>query len=299
MIDAKRLQEIDSTKLEFIPRSIYVVGCGGTGSAIVPSLLRLRAESIAIGGKGFGITLVDGDFVEEKNLLRQNFCRDDLHKNKAKALAERYGDAFGKEIRTIEKKIIDAKDIVAGMNDLVIGCVDNHKARVIMSEYCARNGAIYIDSGNELENGQIFIQGIFQQRINFSLKQAAIDTGLCVYRDTEVFGAFFVLDDIETNLLAAHPNIKRLAEEPEQRVSCAERQVANEQSFAINHTAATYLAQIVSRFVRKQPVNIYELQFDTECGVDREFACDYKKTVAALAPPSPTPFDELLSETTA
>ena len=41
------------------------------------------------------VIICDGDVVEEKNLVRQNFTPADQGENKARVLAERYSTVFG------------------------------------------------------------------------------------------------------------------------------------------------------------------------------------------------------------
>ena len=41
--------------------------------------------------------ICDGDKVEPKNLVRQNFTEADLGENKARVIAERYSEVFGLE----------------------------------------------------------------------------------------------------------------------------------------------------------------------------------------------------------
>ena len=60
-------------KIEF-----YLVGCGGTGSWLVPSLGRI-ARTLSRQGKTTTLILIDADIVEQKNVSRQNFC-DIRHK---------------------------------------------------------------------------------------------------------------------------------------------------------------------------------------------------------------------------
>ena len=49
------------------------------------------------------ILVCDGDVVEEKNLIRQNFVEQDVGRNKAQVLAERYSAAFGIECEYIPR----------------------------------------------------------------------------------------------------------------------------------------------------------------------------------------------------
>ena len=68
------------------PVRIVMIGAGGTGGHIVPHLYRLLHTL----DRPVEVILADGDMVEKKNLVRQNFIASDLGKNKAQALAERY-----------------------------------------------------------------------------------------------------------------------------------------------------------------------------------------------------------------
>lgn len=67
------------------PVKIVMLGAGGTGGHIAPHLYRLLYAL----ERPVRFILCDGDIVEEKNLVRQNFTPADLGENKAKVLAER------------------------------------------------------------------------------------------------------------------------------------------------------------------------------------------------------------------
>ena len=60
-------------------RKHYIIGCGGVGSWLAPSLCLLRSPQEVI--------LVDGDTLETKNLNRQLFTPEQVGSNKAEALA--------------------------------------------------------------------------------------------------------------------------------------------------------------------------------------------------------------------
>jgi hypothetical protein len=70
---------------------VFQFGCGGTGGWLVPPLskfvgnLKLHHELETV-----SYILIDGDYVEEKNIVRQNFINTDLFRNKAQVLCERY-----------------------------------------------------------------------------------------------------------------------------------------------------------------------------------------------------------------
>lgn len=64
------------------PVHIVMLGCGGTGGHIAPHLYRLLHALF----RPSKVILCDGDIVEKKNLVRQNFIASDLGKNKAEVL---------------------------------------------------------------------------------------------------------------------------------------------------------------------------------------------------------------------
>lgn len=69
------------------PVKIVVLGAGGTGGYLIPHLYQIVfADSERL----YRIIICDGDIVEKKNLVRQNFVEQDIGRNKAAVLAERY-----------------------------------------------------------------------------------------------------------------------------------------------------------------------------------------------------------------
>ena len=141
------------------PIHIVMLGCGGTGGHIAPHLYRLLYSLF----RPAKVILCDGDIVEKKNLVRQNFIVSDLGKNKAEVLATRYAGAFGMETCFIDRFIESEqqlKDLLKPeqKNTLVIliGAVDNNRSRQLCnSVFLQAHDLIYIDSGNGLSNGQV------------------------------------------------------------------------------------------------------------------------------------------------
>jgi molybdopterin/thiamine biosynthesis adenylyltransferase len=94
--------------------NIFIIGCGGVGSWLTPSLCLLAGAK--------NITICDGDKLEHKNLNRQLFTEDDIGRNKAEALAEKYGcRAHPDWFHTGSFEI--------GSLDVLLVCVDNNPAR--------------------------------------------------------------------------------------------------------------------------------------------------------------------------
>ena len=68
------------------PVKVIMLGAGGTGAHIAPHLYRLLYAL----DRPVKFIICDGDKVESKNLVRQNFTQADLGENKARVIAERY-----------------------------------------------------------------------------------------------------------------------------------------------------------------------------------------------------------------
>lgn len=147
---------------------IVCVGAGGTGGNFLKELgrflLHYHEENI-----GWRLSIVDGDTVEAKNSERQPFCAEDVMQHKSSVIAEGLVDylglpqdwvkAYTSYIDTCEQmyQIIGesgrGEDVV-----ILIGGVDNHRARQVMHETFyskeVRN-IVYIDSANEFEEGEV------------------------------------------------------------------------------------------------------------------------------------------------
>jgi len=149
------------------PVKIVLLGAGGTGGHVAPHLYRLL-HTLA---RPVKVIIADGDAVEQKNLVRQNFISTDLGRNKARVLAERYSSAFGMEAHYVpefienEERLIDLVSsdgystgpysFQHGLS-ILIGAVDNNKSRRLCHwVFKKTDNIIYIDSGNGEHNGQV------------------------------------------------------------------------------------------------------------------------------------------------
>lgn len=144
---------------------LHIVGAGGIGGNLIYHLFRDRH---VLQEKLGTIYLYDGDTVEEKNLLRQNFLDKEVGLNKAEALAERYKNYlpikampifFDPGFKHGEIKNIDT---ISG-NSIIICCVDNIRTRLdIMKELIeiyealdVNDVPLFIDCGNETHHGNV------------------------------------------------------------------------------------------------------------------------------------------------
>jgi len=151
------------------PVKIIMLGAGGTGGHIAPHLYRLLHTL----ERPTKVLICDGDLVEDKNLVRQNFISADLGRNKAQVLAERYASAFGLEVSYIPEFIEDEEQLAALVKpdrfnvghytdrqeeglSILIGCVDNNRSRQLCHQvFKSADNLIYIDSGNGEFGGQV------------------------------------------------------------------------------------------------------------------------------------------------
>jgi PRTRC genetic system ThiF family protein len=152
-----------------VPVKIVMLGAGGTGGHIAPHLYRLLYAL----ERPARFIICDGDLVEAKNLVRQNFAPADLGENKARVLAERYAAVFGMEAEYIPAFVERLDTLVELITPnlwtqdehswrtvremvILIGAVDNNKSRQLCHKafYQAKD-LIYIDSGNGEFSGQV------------------------------------------------------------------------------------------------------------------------------------------------
>jgi molybdopterin/thiamine biosynthesis adenylyltransferase len=152
--------------------NIVQIGCGGTGSWVVPLVSKLVNNIRLRSAQDFKIfyKLVDNDTVEQRNILRQNFSEWDIGKSKSHSLINRYVYNF-KDLTSHTNKIKTKNDFIkleehvdSVFNSLtiVLGCIDNNKTRhtIFRSLKCWSKSIdnkkyVYIDSGNLLYSGQI------------------------------------------------------------------------------------------------------------------------------------------------
>lgn len=112
----------------------YIIGAGGVGSWMAPAMILLIGKD--------NVVIVDGDKLEAKNLNRQLFDAADINRNKAEALAARYGCqhhpgwySFG--------------CMSHAESDVLMVCVDNNPARAAALQACDFEGCSAILAANE------------------------------------------------------------------------------------------------------------------------------------------------------
>lgn len=241
---------------------VTLIGCGGTGSWLAPAIARLAR----VADRKLDITFVDPDHVEEANICRQNFCDAEIGKNKATALAERYGQAWGLDITSIEARF-DANrlDRAWGSVNLLIGCVDNAAARKSINKALGwnhnlhadpetRNRFWWLDSGNAENNGQVLLGS--------AEKPAALEGSFPVARTCTAL----------PSPALQHPEL--LKPRPEETtaaagMTCVELMAANAQSLIVNQRIAAEAADYVARLLLRRPLKKFATYVDLDTGTSR------------------------------
>jgi len=139
---------------------VKIVGLGGIGSVVCESLSRFLNFTKDLDNYP-KITLVDGDKFETKNHERQNFTIEG--ENKAETKKSELKEKFTGVLFFSIPEFVTVGNIsrVIEEKDIVMLCVDNHKTRKVVSDYCSKlNTITLISGGNELEDGnvQIFVK---------------------------------------------------------------------------------------------------------------------------------------------
>ena len=153
-------------------QKIFVVGCGGTGSNYIKELARYLATNNDYDVNA-NIILIDGDVVEEKNLERQSFVKEDLFMNKAEAMALAVNDSYDLTFSYVSEYLKSKEHMLQLMKNaytkgneeneelfvpIIIGCVDNHNCRKILHEVFEEySDIIYIDAANEFSSGEVVV----------------------------------------------------------------------------------------------------------------------------------------------
>ena len=249
------------------PITVGIIGCGGTGSLFIRDAMRVinvfnktQQDEKHLPGVN-RIFFCDADVVEEKNLIRQNFIPQDIGRNKAEVLAERYGSAFGLDIDIIPEYIEDEKKLYnICMNGrptyqtyhstvILFSMVDNVKTRLMMSNFM--NGyvdnigftsrplpfdVIIVDCGNSEYAGQVCVSSL-----NTSVDRFYLPTVAQVQPD-----------------LMDKENWDKFASE----LSCEENAVSDPQSIAANSTAANIAMNVLFNLMFKGRIHFSKVVFN-------------------------------------
>lgn len=236
------------------PVRIVIVGLGGTGGYVFYHLCRLVAAMQA--SLRPQVVLADGDIVEEKNLLRQNFVAEDIGRFKVQCLAERYGNIYDLNIPYFPRFVEDEKTLlhlldgeIAGITpaaSILLGAVDNNRTRRLFHEvfYDYEGTLFYIDSGNSEWAGQVIL-------------------GLRALREV-------VLPPVGDY----YPDMWESVDTFPSEMSCSERAVSSPQNIATNALAGTLVFGMLNQLLAGDGLSTYGATFDARTGQTRTLWLD-------------------------
>jgi PRTRC genetic system ThiF family protein len=148
------------------PVRMLVVGCGGTGSAIVSGLPYLHQSLVAWGHPGgLHVTLLDGDVISPANCVRQPFSRSEVGLNKAVVLINRLNLFWGLQWEAIPAHLKPGTFISRNYTGdglrahIVLGCLDTRAARAAIRDAVSNESSTsyLLDLGNNSDTGQFIL----------------------------------------------------------------------------------------------------------------------------------------------
>ncbi len=160
--------EIHRIHPELLQRQVrvLVVGCGGTGSAVLAGLPYLHQSLVALGHPGgLHVTVMDGDAISPTNCVRQAFARPEIGLNKAIVLVNRLNLFWGLKWEAIPNHLKGGTFISRSYSGddlhahIVVGCVDTRAARATIRDAVGKWGTVsyWLDLGNNADTGQFIL----------------------------------------------------------------------------------------------------------------------------------------------
>ena len=232
--------------------AVIQVGCGGTGSWLAQDIVRILRS---LNGPEVYYTICDPDIVEVRNTLRQNFSTAEVGHNKAVAMASRLTYAWGFEVMAAPHAFDHTLLMTRYMPRLVIGCVDNHLARLAIRDaitFQDRPSRVWwLDCGNHAGSGQVLLGNVINKRDMHDSRTNDLKTfpfpGYCA----KVFAPN-----------VQHPEL--LKQQKVRELSCAE--ITDPQGLTVNRMAAAIAADYVMRLLTGKELKRYATYFDLASG---------------------------------
>ncbi len=209
--------------------NIVIIGLGGIGSILISRLSRFLNFSKDL---NCNILLVDGDYYEAKNYERQEFNRIG---GKAEIQYTELVVKFPSIIYDYQNVFINKNNVheIIMEGSIVFLCLDNHKSRNVVSNYCnTLKDITVISGGNDFTDGNVQIY----------VKQGG--------------------KELTSDLCAYHPEIALPMDKSPEEMSCQELSESAPQLYFANLGAATIMCWAFYNVVIKNNVNVSEVYFD-------------------------------------
>ena len=209
--------------------NIVIIGLGGIGSILCERIARYLTYSAEEGVK---LLLVDGDDYEPKNFDRQDFTRMG---NKAEVKAADLKMQFSRLNVSSYPAFVNTTNLAQVITEgsIVFLCVDNHKTRMIVSNYTNKlTDVTLISGGNDLVDGNVQIY---------------------IRKDGT---------DITPDLCSYHPEIANPDDKLPEEMSCEELAESEPQLYFTNLGVATIMCWAFYNAVVKGEYEKSEVYFD-------------------------------------
>ncbi|HEX8177825.1 MAG TPA: ThiF family adenylyltransferase [Pyrinomonadaceae bacterium] len=243
---------------------IILAGCGGIGAHLADHIGRIIWVLSGL-GVGVNLSLVDPDVVEEKNIGRQRFCPAEIGIPKAVALARRLSQAYGVNTMAYQAEYSENLILPTAQLVLLVGCVDNYKARRALSDTLAQNPEEptphalpriwWVDCGNLKDTGRVLVGSAHQAE---QVRGAFREKKRCISLPSPSLQYPSLLmpqrEDVETR-----------------EMSCAELAAANMQSLNINAAIAVQAADILTRLLITHDLKRYQCAVNVASGSVKSF----------------------------
>lgn len=134
---------------------VVVIGCGGTGSALIGGLPFLHQALLVTGHPGLQVIVADGDKVSATNCVRQPFSESEIGLFKSTVLVNRLNLFWGLNWQASTEYVTEKTQVEV---DLLISCVDTRSARFqLIHSSLYKECAYWLDIGNTADGGQFVL----------------------------------------------------------------------------------------------------------------------------------------------
>jgi PRTRC genetic system ThiF family protein len=249
--------------------TLILVGCGGNGGYLAPFLARIAAQLSQ--KKPTRLIFCDPDVVEDSNLNRQSYSKQEVGCNKAKVLAQRCSNQCNIGIsyspHPFNPSLVPHP--VSESLTLIVGCTDNgvmngQTGRQAIAQCldlnCYQGKASkmpwvwWLDLGNHYQQGQILLGS----------------SPTWSFDDCQFIGR---IDHLPSPALI-HPELLDSPNQDEERLNCMERAQVNQQSAGINPIMAAVAHDLLNRLLITQDLTRWAMYLDMEKGTLRSLTTD-------------------------
>lgn len=229
--------------------TIDLVGCGGTGSRLLPMLADLDLALKQLGHPGgLQIAVYDPDVVTTPSVGRTLFTASDIGQHKVSLAVERVNFVYGTHYHPFPHRYSYGAWNMAragAMPDIVITCTDSLRSRVQIAREMMVGGRMppryWIDCGNDADTGQV-IMGEIDGHVGRNVPP--LRTVMDLFPDME----------------------ERAELEEEEPDSCTLAEALSFQGLNINRHLATWAAELLWRLFRDGGLDYHGVFLNTKTG---------------------------------